>query len=63
MVRYRYDGWGNHVVLNPNGSKNESDTFIGNINPIRYRGYYYDVELSQNYIPLKKQFNTAKSKV
>ena len=50
MVRYRYDGWGNHVVLNPNGSKNESDTFIGNINPFRYRGYYYDVETGLYYL-------------
>ena len=36
---------------------------IASLNPYRYRGYYYDAELSQNYIPLKKQFNTAKSKV
>ena len=50
MVRYKYDGWGNHVVLNPDGSKNESDTFIGNINPFRYRGYYYDVETGLYYL-------------
>ena len=50
MVRYRYDGWGNHVVLNPDGSKNESDTFIGNINPFRYRGYYYDAETGLYYL-------------
>ena len=50
MVRYRYDGWGNHVVLSPDGSKNESDTFIGNINPFRYRGYYYDVETGLYYL-------------
>lgn len=50
VVRYRYDGWGNHVVLNPDGSKNESDTFIGNINPFRYRGYYYDVETGLYYL-------------
>ena len=31
VVRYRYDAWGNHVVLNPNGSENKSSTFIGNI--------------------------------
>lgn len=63
VVRYRYDGWGKQKVMNPDGSENESSTFLGNINPFRYRGYYYDIELSQNYIPLKKQFNTAKSKV
>ena len=50
MVRYRYDGWGNHKVMNPDGSKNESDTFIGNINPFRYRGYYYDVETGLYYL-------------
>lgn len=27
------------------------------------KAYYVDSELSQNYIPLKKQFYTAKSKV
>ena len=44
VVRYLYDGWGNHTVCNPNGDENTSELFIGNINPIRYRGYYYDVE-------------------
>ena len=50
VVRYRYDAWGNHVVLNPNGSENESSTFIGNINPFRYRGYYYDTTLKLYYL-------------
>ena len=50
VVRYRYDAWGNHVVLNPDGSKNESDTFVGNINPFRYRGYYYDTTLKLYYL-------------
>ena len=50
VVRYRYDAWGNHVVLNPDGSENESSTFIGNINPFRYRGYYYDVETGLYYL-------------
>ena len=44
VVRYLYDGWGNHAVCNPDGTDNEEAGFIGNINPIRYRGYYYDVE-------------------
>ena len=50
VVRYKYDAWGNHVVLNPDGSRNDSDTFIGNINPFRYRGYYYDVETGLYYL-------------
>ena len=44
VVKYTYDAWGNHKVLNPNGTENISTSFIGNINPIRYRGYYYDAE-------------------
>ena len=42
MVKYVYDSWGNHKVLNPDETENTSALFIGNINPIRYRGYYYD---------------------
>ncbi len=44
VVKYVYDAWGNHKVLNPDGTENTNALFIGNINPIRYRGYYYDVE-------------------
>ena len=44
IVKYVYDAWGNHKVCNPNGSENASESFIGNLNPFRYRGYYYDVE-------------------
>lgn len=41
---YDYDAWGNHKVLNPDGTENDFAGFIGNINPIRYKSYYYDVE-------------------
>ncbi len=44
MVKYVYDAWGNHEVLNPDGSELADRTHIGNLNPFRYRGYYYDVE-------------------
>ena len=44
IVKYVYDAWGNHKVCNPNGSENASESFIGNLNPFRYRGYYYDEE-------------------
>ena len=50
VVRYRYEAWGNHVVLNPDGSKNESSTFIGSVNPLRYRRYYYDREMKLYYL-------------
>ena len=41
---YDYDAWGSHRVLNPDGSENDSADFIGNVNPIRYKSYYYDKE-------------------
>ena len=50
MVKYVYDAWGNHKVLNPNGTENTAEDFIGNINPIRYRSYYYDVETGLYYL-------------
>ena len=50
LARYVYDAWGNHKVLNPNGTENTNSSFIGNINPLRYRGYYYDRDLELYYL-------------
>ena len=44
VVQYNYDAWGNHKVVDANGNEVTSSTHIGNLNPFRYRGYYYDVE-------------------
>ena len=44
MVRYIYDAWGNHAVLDANGNDIDDPNHVGNLNPFRYRGYYYDVE-------------------
>ena len=44
MVRYVYDVWGNHEAYDENGSEITSATHIGNLNPFRYRGYYFDTE-------------------
>lgn len=41
---YDYDGYGKHKVLDSLGVENNEQNFIGNINPFRYKGYYYDVE-------------------
>ena len=49
VVKYNCDAWGNHEVLDGNGNKNTSETFIGNINPFRYKGYYYDKESNMYY--------------
>ena len=47
VAKYEYDAWGNHVVYKKTTSGytiNQDAGFIGNVNPIRYKGYYYDVE-------------------
>lgn len=44
VVKYVYDAWGNHAVLDADGNDIEDANHIGNVNPFRYRGYYYDVE-------------------
>ncbi len=52
VARYVYDAWGNHKIYDVNGNevtKSMSD-HIGNINPIRYRGYYYDSETELYYL-------------
>ena len=44
VVEYKYDSWGNHAVLDANGADINDASHIGNLNPFRYRGYYYDTE-------------------
>ena len=50
VAKYIYDACGNHKVLNSYGHVNNSDSFIGNINPIRYRSYYYDSDLKMYWL-------------
>ena len=50
VVKYVYDAWGNHIVYNSAGAQNSDAAFIGNLNPFRYRGYYYDVETGLYYL-------------
>ena len=45
VVSYAYDAWGN--VLSVTGTEANG---IGQKNPIRYRGYYYDVETGWYYL-------------
>jgi RHS repeat-associated protein len=44
-VNYTYDSWGKLISIN-----DTSDCNIGEINPIRYRGYYYDKEIQLYYL-------------
>ena len=48
---YHYDAWGNHKVYDGDYiTEMTSPTFIGNLNPFRYRSYYYDVETKLYYL-------------
>lgn len=42
VVRYEYDAWGNHSII--------GDEVLGNLNPFRYRSYYYDTETGLYYL-------------
>ena len=44
VVQYKYDAWGNHTVTDANGNAITDANHIGNLNPFRYRGYYFDCE-------------------
>ena len=44
VVQYKYDAWGNHTVTDANGDAITDADHIGNLNPFRYRGYYFDRE-------------------
>ena len=52
IVRYRYDSFGNLVSMT--GQDNidilNNTSHIGNINPFRYRSYYYDSETNLYYL-------------
>ena len=50
VARYRYDAFGNHKVYDGIGDERTEANFIGNINPIRYRSYYYDTETGLYYL-------------
>ena len=43
-ARYVYDSWGNMLSITNASGEEVSSNGIGRINPIRYRGYYYDNE-------------------
>ncbi|MBE7061823.1 MAG: RHS repeat-associated core domain-containing protein, partial [Clostridiales bacterium] len=44
LARYIYDAWGNHKVVDNAGVEITDQTHVGNLNPFRYRGYYFDTE-------------------
>ena len=50
LRRSAYGAWGNYSVHGADGKKTTDATFIGHINPLRYRGYYYDTETGFYYV-------------
>lgn len=51
VAKYFYDSWGNTIsVTDADGKAIISQSHIGNINPIRYRGYYLDTETGYYYL-------------
>jgi len=59
VATYTYDAWGNHIIRDKDetviyesisGTTPGYETHIGNLNPIRYRGYYYDIETNLYYL-------------
>lgn len=44
VAEYHYDAYVNHEVIN------HTDEKIGDVNPFRYRGYYFDVETGWYYL-------------
>jgi RHS repeat-associated protein len=51
IVKYTYDVWGKRLnVTDANGVYISDLTSIAHVNPIRYRGYYYDSEFEFYYL-------------
>lgn len=51
LARYIYDTWGNTLSVTDASGKAITDPLhIASINPIRYRGYYYDAETGLYYL-------------
>ena len=70
VAQYTYDAWGRILsITDGNGNINTSSSFIGNVNPIRYREYYYDTETgwyylhSRYYDPQVKRFINANTAI
>ena len=44
VAQYEYDSFGKTTVKDSSGNVNTNAGFIGNINPFRWKSFYYDVE-------------------
>ena len=66
VAQYNYDAFGNILsIKDANGANITSSTHIANVNPLRYRGYFYDTETgfyylnSRYYDPATRRFISA----
>ncbi|MBQ8189940.1 MAG: RHS repeat-associated core domain-containing protein [Lachnospiraceae bacterium] len=51
MARYTYDAWGKVTgVKDKSGNAITGASHVANINPFRYRGYYFDGEIGLYYL-------------
>jgi len=50
IANYQYDAYGNCTIHNAQGTIITDPNHVGIINPIRYRGYYWDAELQLYYL-------------
>jgi len=51
VAQYRYDTWGNILsITDANGAAITDQNNVGNVNPIRFRGYYFDTEIGMYYL-------------
>lgn len=52
IANYKYDSWGNIISITDNNGNDISNNtnHIANINPFRYRSYYYDTETNLYYL-------------
>lgn len=52
VAKYKYDSWGNIISITNGSNEDVSNipTHIANINPFRYKGYYYDIETELYYL-------------
>ncbi len=51
VAKYAYDAWGKVLSVTDGSGKAITDQYhVGNRNPIRYRGYYYDIETGFYYL-------------
>ena len=66
VAKYEYDDWGNVLTVTDANNKSITDkNHIANLNPFRYRSYYYDSEsglyylMSRYYDPVTHRFLNA----